>query len=201
MPRCGCAGSSCSCLIQGVELDCITVGVSGLGTQDAPYKVWAELDLDCLPEELVGGDTDCMSVSVTGGVITAEPIFDPDTLDCLSCGPSGIRLLLDADTLTCGPSGLTVVGGGGGATFFDVIDTDCIDLEITGDGSVGDPFELSADLIIHPDYLDCLSCSPSGLQLILDADTLSCGVSGLTVVGGSPGAADETLFWTLAGGI
>jgi hypothetical protein len=45
----------------------------------------------------------------------------------------------------------------------DVGDTDCINLTLTGAGSVGDPWIISADPIISPDVNNTLECRANGL--------------------------------------
>lgn len=61
---------------------------------------------------------DCINITVSGNgsllpyEISADPVFDPATDECLNCGPSGFRLLFDPDTddcLNCGPQGIQLV--------------------------------------------------------------------------------------------
>lgn len=100
MPRCAGCVGTCSCVIEGDITECIAITTEGDGSIADPL------------------------------LISADLLFDPDTDDCLNCGPQGVQLILDpnpSNVLSCGPSGLLALGGGGGVSPFVTVaasDTD-----------------------------------------------------------------------------
>lgn len=126
MGRCGCAGTACSCVVQGGG-DCLRV--TGSGRPADPYVVDAVVDgdddnlLSCGPAglradyELQGVDSDCATVTVdgTGSIqtVTVEPVVATQ-VECgagnfLTCTEDGLCVPLSADA-----DNATVVGSDGG---------------------------------------------------------------------------------------
>lgn len=98
MPRCAGCVGACSCVIEGDITECVIITTEGDGSIADPL------------------------------LISADLLFDPDTDDCINCGPQGVQLIIDPDPdngLSCGPSGLfasTTPGGGVEVPFIVVAD-------------------------------------------------------------------------------
>jgi len=137
--RCGCSGD-CSCVIAAG--DCIIV--TGNGNAGAPYVVGVEID-PVENNQLICGDSGLYVDPPTAG-------------DCIDIDPAGappvISVLVDplADNrLACNVAGLYVPG-------ISVAPGDCVDL--SGDGSVGDP--LATELVLSADPGNTLECRADG---------------------------------------
>ncbi|WP_433379428.1 hypothetical protein [Streptosporangium sp. CA-115845] len=127
MSRCGCGGGRCECVI--VAGDNITV--EGDGGTAAPYVI-----------------------SATGAAVTCEQVRP-----CLSVGPGatydpatgviGAAISADPDNQVAlgSDDGLFVPPGG---TSLQAQDSPTLDLELTGDGSAGNPYVVQGDVILDP---------------------------------------------------
>src|SRR5688500_18764033 len=95
-------------------------------------------------------NSDCIDLTVDGigtsiapYVITADIVLDPGYDNILSCGPAGL---------------LAVASSEAGATYIEALDSDCIDITITGTGTEADPYIISAEPILDPGYDNILTC-------------------------------------------
>lgn len=194
--RCGCAAGGCSCVAIGdpVSAGCTDTVVTGTGSLTDPFTISSSVIIDpnacnltdCGEAGLITllntMDSACIDFSGCGTVaspLTASPIFDPATDDCLNCGPNGFRLVIDpvaGNQLSCGVSGLFVTpavsGGGGGPISAVAVDTSCIDMTVTGDGTLGSPLTISAIPVVDPVTGNQLSCGVNGL-LVTSGGTLN----------------------------
>ncbi|MER6828892.1 hypothetical protein ABT352_23125 [Streptosporangium sp. NPDC000563] len=127
MSRCGCGGGRCECIV--VAGDNITV--EGDGGTTAPYVI-----------------------STTGAAVTCEQVrpclsagagatYDPAT------GVIGAAISADPDNQVAlgSDDGLFVPPGG---TSLQAQDSPTLDLELTGDGSAGNPYVVQGDVILDP---------------------------------------------------
>ncbi|MFZ8972588.1 MAG: hypothetical protein ACO2ZD_00650 [Pseudomonadales bacterium] len=111
------------------------------------------IDFSHLDNGLVVGDTDCIDMSITGAgtavdpwVINATPVIDPNPDNALSCTATGLFAA---------------------ATVVQELDTDCIDLTVSGTGVTSDPYVISATPVIDSTSADAvdnvLQCTADGL--------------------------------------
>lgn len=97
-----------------------------------------------LAYDVQGFVSECVAITVDGEgpeadpyIISADLLFAPDTEDCINCGAEGLGLILDPDGgLVCGVDGLGVDGG---APLAAVSTTDSASVDLSGDGTPGDP--------------------------------------------------------------
>jgi hypothetical protein len=105
MPRCGCAGSSCTCLVTGGE----GIAVEGAGTADNPYIISTEgSDISGTVQFI---DTPTIDFTVTGAGTEANPyqvsatmigsLGDLSNVDC-DLAPAGQTLVSDGEKWQCG---------------------------------------------------------------------------------------------------
>ena len=105
MARCGCAGQTCSCLIQGGD----GIEVTGSGTVGDPYVVsTGDVDISGTVQFV---DTDTIDFSVTGEGTEVEPyqiranligsLGDLSNVDC-DIAPAGQTLVSDGEMWQCG---------------------------------------------------------------------------------------------------
>ena len=129
MSRCGCGGGRCECVV--VAGDNITV--EGDGGTTAPYVI-----------------------STTGAAVTCEQVRP-----CLSAGPGAtydpatgvVGALVSTDAgnqVTIGTDDGLFVPAGGGDVELAVEDTPTAHMELTGTGAVGDPYTVTADVVLDP---------------------------------------------------
>lgn len=101
--------------------------------------------------------------------------------DGTSGNPLGVRISADVgNSLTTGTDGGLFVPAASGSVV-TVDDTNSIDLSITGDGSIGTPYEITGDVIIDPAATNLSSVTASGLLTEIDTD--------LTLTGDGTGAS------------
>lgn len=101
--------------------------------------------------------------------------------DGTSGNPLGVRISADVgNSLTTGADGGLFVPAASGSVV-TVDDTNSIDLSITGDGSIGTPYEITGDVIIDPAATNLSSVTASGLLTEIDTD--------LTLTGDGTGAS------------
>lgn len=127
--RCGCTAGACGCVIQAdnTTTTCIDMAVSAdPGSPDFPIKISATPVVDPAAGNLLSCEpgglraditvTDSVCVDFSGNGSPASPlsatlVFDPDTEDCLNCGPQGVEIVIDPgvdNALECGALGLYV---------------------------------------------------------------------------------------------
>jgi hypothetical protein len=139
MPRCGCAGSSCTCLVQGGT----GIGVEGAGTADNPYIITATGDAD-ISGTVQFIDTDTVNFTVSGEGTLAQPY------QVRADVTMGLDDLTDVDTATTPPTTNYVLSWNGTAWVPappNTVDPGSLSVTepITGDGTTGDP--LGLDLV------------------------------------------------------
>ncbi|MEU4406190.1 hypothetical protein AB0F88_16840 [Streptosporangium sp. NPDC023963] len=132
----------------------VDLGLTGDGSAGDPYTVTADVILDPAPP---GGGTNLLKESPDGLFVECA-----DVRTCLSAGDgaaydpaTGVitaRLSGDAGNQVeiGGDGGLFVPAGGAGGTALAVTDTDTVDLGLTGTGAVGDPYTVTADVVLDP---------------------------------------------------
>ncbi|MEU0181393.1 hypothetical protein ABZ312_09410 [Streptomyces sp. NPDC006207] len=142
-------------IVQAADSPSVDVTVSGTGTAGDPYLVGAAVVPDPAPP---GGGTNLLHVGADGvyvecadvrGCISAEggAAYDPAT------GIITADLSADAgNTLVLGGDGGLYVpaGGGGGGTIVQAADTPTVDVTVSGTGTAGDPYQVSAAVIPDP---------------------------------------------------
>jgi hypothetical protein len=133
MPRCGCSGSSCSCLVEaggGIE-------VTGNGSADNPYVVSSTGDVN-LSDVISFVDTTTVDFTVTGDGTSSDPwtvqanaVVAMDEITDFTCASpeAGDVVMWDGSGWICSPvsaePGAIITGDG-----------------ISGDGSAGAPLTL-----------------------------------------------------------
>ena len=157
---------------------CVDLTVTGTGTLVDPYVVDAEAVISATAGNIVtctadglyvgatvvdagnislGAASTCIDLTLTGTgtvanpyVIAADAILDPAVDNALSCGPNGLYVpptIVDAGNLTLG------------------VASTCIDLTLTGTGTLADPYVIAADAIVDPVAGNVLVCGPDGLSV------------------------------------
>lgn len=182
--------------IEVIGGNCLTLVASGSGAPLDPYIISGDLRLGSvirctangLDVRLSSDASNMLKYGNDGGLYGSMPYFADDSVRCNSgsciditvsgngtdCNPfivSGdLRIDPTCDLVTCGPNGLCV-----SPTKLDALNTSCIKLELTGDGSNLHPYQLSAYPLINPAGSGLLSCGPNGLNVaptfILAKDT------------------------------
>ena len=182
--------------IEVIGGNCLTLVASGSGAPLDPYIISGDLRLGSvirctangLDIRLSSDANNMLKYGNDGGLYGSMPYFADDSVRCNSgsciditvsgngtdCNPfivSGdLRIDPTCDLVTCGPNGLCV-----SPTKLDVLNTSCIKLELTGNGSNLHPYQLSAYPLINPAGSGLLSCGPNGLNVaptfILAKDT------------------------------
>lgn len=145
-------------------IGCLAGEISGLGTEESPYDIEIELLLDnsptnslrCGPSGLYvlppdGSETivtvgqgECISSTISGNGTTSAPYIVTSNVEVSAA---------EGNQITCLPNGLFVA-----SPEIRVEDSCAIDLEITGSCSPGDPWVLSADIVINDAKSNLLSC-------------------------------------------
>lgn len=156
--------------LEVTDTDCIDLTLTGDGSQTTPWNISAAPRLDpsgdnalsCTAAGLFGAatvvevsDTSCVDMTISGAgtvsspyVISADPIVDP----------------VD-NALSCTAAGLYVA-----PTELSVLDTSCVDMTLTGTGTVADPYVVSADPIIDATVVqNALECNAGGLSVDIEA--------------------------------
>lgn len=150
MARCGCSGAApCSCFIEAGP----GITVEGSGSPSTPYVI----SVDSGAIEV--NDTPTINMSITGSGTGGDPfiIFGSVKLD-----PSGANLLsatANGLILTCS----TVQACVGGLVMVD--DTSTVDLSITGDGTAGNEYHISAVVKLSATAGNLLTADGTGLYL------------------------------------
>ncbi|MFI9591210.1 hypothetical protein [Nonomuraea sp. NPDC052265] len=160
-----------------------------------------------------GGSATPYVISATGAAVDCD-----DVRPCLSAGPGAtydpVTGVIAAEISTDAGNQVTIGGdgglyappGGGGSTALAVTDTQTVDLTLAGDGSAGNPYTVSADVLLDPAppggsnliqegpdglYVDCpqvRSCLSAGPGATYDPVT---GVIGANV---SPGPGNQVVI-------
>ena len=97
---------------------------------------------------------------------TAASPYIISTAPILSIDPSNL--------LECTPDGLFAP-----ATKFEVLDTSCIDLNISGNGTDASPYTLSSSLVISGATTNLITCTSNGLELLCE-EVQDCVGAGFT---------------------
>lgn len=95
---------------------------------------------------------------------SADPNGGPNPGNGLECTPTGALVAPSTEAnnaIRYGTDGRLYVSPT--AVEVDTLLTDCLDLQITGNGSPGQPFTISGTPIISPDAGNSISCTPNGL--------------------------------------
>lgn len=111
MARCGCAGQTCSCLIQGGD----GIEVSGSGTVSDPYVITTDgvdiggtvqfIDTDTVDFTVAGQGTEAAPYQVSATVIAS--LGDLSNVDC-DIAPAGQTLVSNGETWECGVPALAL---------------------------------------------------------------------------------------------
>lgn len=139
MARCGCAGSTCSCLVTGGD----HVTVTGIGTEADPYIV--AVTLTATAEGMVEvGDTSTLNLTITGSGTLAEPYVITGAVTI------ALTALSDVDAPEAPAAGdvpIWVTTGGGHWEFGPPPTTPpgavTATVGLAGDGSGGDPLRVN----------------------------------------------------------
>ncbi|WP_030236770.1 hypothetical protein [Streptomyces sp. NRRL S-350] len=129
--------------------------LTGTGTAASPYVLSSVVKLDPTPP---GGGTNLIKAGANGLYLECAQVRT-----CISEGPGidydpatgVIKAQLSADggnSLTFGTDGglWAPVGGGGGGTIVQILDTSSVDMAITGTGAAGDPYVIKSDVRLDP---------------------------------------------------
>ncbi|MGW5925237.1 hypothetical protein ACWF2L_03185 [Streptomyces anulatus] len=147
--------------------------MSGTGADGDPYQVSAAVILDPAPP---GGGDQLLQSGPDGLFLECEQVrgcisagdgaaYDPAT------GVIEARLSTDADNaVTFGTDGgLYAPTAAGGATELDGVDSTSVDVTVTGTGVAGDPYEVTAAVILDPvppgGGTNLMQSGPDGLYL------------------------------------
>ncbi|MDI9829673.1 hypothetical protein [Streptomyces sp. KAU_LT] len=120
--------------LQAADTPTVDTTVTGTGSAGDPYEVSATVILDPAPP---GGGSNLVHAGPDGLYTECA-----DVRGCLSAG-AGI-------TYDSGTGEIAATGGTGEATALQAADTPTVDTTVTGDGSPGDPYEVSATVILDP---------------------------------------------------
>jgi hypothetical protein len=163
-------GAATPTALQATDTATVDTTVTGTGTAADPYVVSAAVVLDPAPP---GGGTQLLQVGPDGLYLECEQVRG-----CISAGDG-----TDYDPTTgvisvqvSGDAGnTTTIGGDGGiytpaaSTALAAMDSATVDVEITGTGTAGDPYEVTADVILDPappgGGTQLLQAGPDGLYL------------------------------------
>lgn len=183
--------------LQVLDSDCIDLTLTGTGVQADPWIIGASPVINPAVDNILTCDGNGLYVpapavvdhpdvvfsvnSSVSGVTQSGPdnhVVDITTLssdagNLLSVGSDGGLFIDCTDVSTCVP-GMSVVAG----------DTDCIDVTVTGAGTVGNPYVISAEPNIDSGADNVLECRPGGLFSPLYLVTQGEGIL-LTGVGSS----------------
>jgi len=238
---CGAAGLYVAETVVDVALtvtpsNCIDLVLTGAGTTASPWNIAAAPIVDPAADNalvcgatglyvqqftetvyaLTVGQDSCLNLTLTGAgtaadpwTVSGSPVIDPAADNTLVCGATGLYVpaaaAFDGGNVTAGSTGtcvdLTVTGVGTladpyvvdaeavisatagniitctadglyvGATIVDAgnltlgVASTCIDLTLTGTGTVADPYVIAADAIIDPVAGNTLVCGPNGLSV------------------------------------
>ncbi|MYX39054.1 hypothetical protein GTY85_37650 [Streptomyces sp. SID8377] len=146
---------SAGTVVQAADSPSVEVTVSGTGTSGDPYLVGAAVVADPAPP---GGGANLLHVGPDGvfvecadvrGCISAEggAAYDPAT------GVITADLSTQAgNAITLGPDGglYAPTGGGGGGTIVQAADSPSVDVTVSGTGTAGDPYQVSAAVVPDP---------------------------------------------------
>ena len=176
--------------------NCITLEITGIGTQANPFVVEAnprikvagvseaENLLECTADgfyvpaqQLIATDSSCVTLDVTGDGSLADPWNLVSNLD-MSSASNNIA--------SCTPDGLFVPAPDGTETKIQVGDTSCIDLSIIGAGSTVNPYVLTADIEISVDANNSISCRSNGLYVektFIGGEDTSCAETNISGAG------------------
>ena len=183
--------------------DCIEVGERGTGTLNDPYR----FDIDVITDpnggivctrdglglQISNQDCNALCVDESGGLFAKEFTMKVESSGCITLTGEGlgtcdspyvvtadIRISADPDnSIVCIADGLFSPGSNFG---IDNASSECIELNLEGNGLSTSPYTLSASVLLDPDC--CIECGPNGLCLNIDAgddNQLSCGPDGLYV--------------------
>ncbi|MER7742303.1 hypothetical protein ABTX34_28980 [Streptomyces sp. NPDC096538] len=194
--------------------------VTGTGAPADPYVVTTDVILDPAPP---GGGANLLEAGADGLYVECADVrtcfsagdgaaYDPGT------GEISARVSADAgNTVTIGgDGGLYAAGGGGAPSVVTAGDTPTVNASVTGTGAGGDPYVVSADVILDPAppggganlleagpdglYVECADvrgCLTAGAGIDYDAGTGTISAEGTVVqagtgvtVGGTGTAAD-----------
>jgi hypothetical protein len=176
--------------LQVTDTPSVDLTLSGSGAAGDPYDVTAAVRLDAAPpgggSNLIHEGPDGLYVEcgdVRSCLVEGDGIdYDPAT-GTISARPSAEP----GNTLTIGgDGGLMVPPGGGGATALEVTDSPSIDLTLTGTGAAGDPYDVTATVLLSTDADNRAVFGSDGALYVPPADPLStdCGLTG----DGTPGS-------------
>ncbi|MFI2434632.1 hypothetical protein [Streptomyces sp. NPDC018693] len=171
-------GTSEPTAIEAVDTPSVDVTVGGTGTAADPYEVSAAVILDATPP---GGGSNLLHEGPDGLFVECA-----DVRGCLS-GGDGIdydpATGIVAVTISGDAGNQTVIGVDGGiytpsaATALEAVDTPTVDVAVDGTGTVGDPYQVSAAVIVDPTPpgggSNLLQAGPDGL-FVECADVRGC---------------------------
>lgn len=182
----------------GTDTNCIDMTVTGNGTGASPLNISAVPIVDpdagnlltCggsgLLADFSGSSTDTSTIDfTTSGAGTTGSPFNVTGAVKISAVAGNI--------ITAQADGIYASGGGGGglsSVSATAVDTNCIDMTVTGNGTGGSPLTIFAVPIINPSSSNLISCSASGLLSTLTANATDTNSIDFTVSGagtaGSP---------------
>ena len=166
--------------LQVGDTSCIDLSIIGSGSSVTPYIITADIEvsvdannsISCRSNGLyvertfIGvSDTPCAETNIAGSGTAASP-YIISTSPILSIDPSNL--------LECTPDGLFAP-----ATKFEVLDTSCIDLNISGNGTDASPYTLSSSLVISGATTNLITCTSNGLELLCE-EVQDCVGAGFT---------------------
>jgi hypothetical protein len=159
--------------------------VTGTGSAGTPYVITTDVILDPTPP---GGGANLLEAGPDGLYVECA-----DVRGCLSAGdgidydPATGVIAADisgdaGNTLVVGTDGGLMVppSAGGGATALEVTDTPSVNLTLTGTGAAGDPYDVSAAVLLSADANNRAAFGSDGALYVPPADPLSVGACGLT---------------------
>ncbi len=126
--RCGCSGGTCSCLVQAGA----NITVVGNGSVGLPYIISAA------STGLSVSDSSTFHFSLIGSNLTGSVKLDGTAGNLISVAAGGLRVDCAA------------IAACGSATHLMVTDSSSIDFTLTGDGSVGTPYNVTGAVIVGP---------------------------------------------------
>lgn len=128
MARCGCSGGACSCIVQAGT----NVTVVGNGSAGLPYVITAA------STGLSVSDSSTFHFSLIGSALTGNVKLDGAAGNLITIAAGGLRLDCAA------------IASCASTTHLLVTDSSSIDFTLTGDGSVGTPYNVTGVVKVGP---------------------------------------------------
>ncbi len=150
MARCGCSGAApCSCFLEAGP----GITVEGSGSPGTPYVI--SIDSGATTVQ----DTPTINMSITGSGTSGDPFvisgsvkLDPSVDNVLAATANG--LILTCDTIRDCAGGIVTI-----------LDTSTVNLTLTGDGSSGNPYVISAAVKLSVTAGNLITADGTGIYL------------------------------------